>query len=108
DALQDNPGLRSVYMEWRFWTLAPLSATCVGTAWGLQGLWATPWLTDVEDLDRSAVVRHLFIMAMALSLGALGLGLGAGRLRRCGVGAQSLLGVVALCSVAVQVAVVVR
>jgi type IV secretory pathway TrbF-like protein/sugar phosphate permease len=106
--LPAGPALRTVFMEWRFWTLAPLSATCVGTAWGLQGLWAAPWLTDVEGLDRSAVVWHLFIMTVALSAGALGLGFGAGRLRRSGVGPQTLLAMVALCSIAVQLALVMR
>jgi MFS family permease len=44
--------LKTVYADSRFWRLAPLSATCVGSAWALQGLWAAPWLTDVEGLDR--------------------------------------------------------
>jgi MFS family permease len=67
-------GLRAVYTDRRFWRLAPLSATCIGTAWALQGLWAAQWLTDVEGLDRAALVQHLFAMAVALSLGALLLG----------------------------------
>ena len=46
------PSLKTVYADPRFWRLAPLSATCVGSAWALQGLWAAPWLTDVEGLDR--------------------------------------------------------
>ena len=41
-------GLKTVYADPRFWRLAPLSATCIGTAWALQGLWAAPWLSDVE------------------------------------------------------------
>jgi MFS family permease len=31
--------LKTVYADPRFWRLAPLSATCIGTAWALQGLW---------------------------------------------------------------------
>jgi MFS family permease len=31
-------GLRTVYADARFWRLAPLPATCVGSAWALQGL----------------------------------------------------------------------
>jgi hypothetical protein len=49
-------GLKRVYADPRFWRLAPLSATCIGTAWALQGLWAAPWLTDVEGLDRPALI----------------------------------------------------
>ena len=52
--------LRKVYADPRFWRLAPLSASCIGTAWALQGLWAAQWLTDVERLDRTSLVGHLF------------------------------------------------
>jgi MFS family permease len=45
-------GLKAIWSDARFWRLAPLSATCVGTAWVLQGLWAAPWLADVEGLER--------------------------------------------------------
>ena len=57
--------LKSIYCDNRFWRLAPLSATCIGSAWALHGLWAAPWLRDVEGLDQSAVVQRLFVMAVA-------------------------------------------
>jgi predicted MFS family arabinose efflux permease len=78
-------GLKKVYADPRFWSLAPLSASCIGTAWALQGLWAAQWLKDVEGLDRAGVVFHLFAMAVALSLGAILLGVTADRLRKRGV-----------------------
>ena len=59
--------LKAVYADPRFWRLAPLSATCVGTSWALQGLWAAPWLSDVEGLDRHKLLQHLLVMAIALS-----------------------------------------
>src|SRR5690349_2766659 len=34
----------AIYQDPRFWRLAPLSASCIGSAWALQGLWAAPWL----------------------------------------------------------------
>src|SRR5258708_38224161 len=58
-------GLRKVYADRRFWRLAPLSASCIGTAWALQGLWAAQWLRDVEGLDRAGVVAHLVALAIA-------------------------------------------
>jgi len=100
--------LRTVYADPRFWRLAPLSATTVGTAWALPGLWAAPWLTDVEGLERATLVRHLFIMAVALSVGALLLGVAADRLRRRGVGPQALLGLVATVFIAAQLALILR
>jgi hypothetical protein len=73
----------------RFWRLSPLSAVCVGTAWSLQGLWVSPWLTDVEGFDRTGVIRQLLFMALALSIGALAFGMAADRLRCRGIGPQS-------------------
>jgi MFS family permease len=95
-------GLRKVYADPRFWRVAPLSASCIGTAWALQGLWAAQWLKDVEGLDRAGVVFHLFAMAVALSLGAILLGVAADRLRRRGVGPEVLLGLVAAVFIATQ------
>ena len=51
--------LWAIYRDRRFWRIAPLSAIGVGTSWSLQGLWAAPWLRDVDGLDRAAVVQHL-------------------------------------------------
>ena len=101
-------GLRAVYTDRRFWRLAPLSATCIGTAWALQGLWAAQWLTDVAGVDRAALVQHLFAMAVALSLGALLLGVTADRLRRRGIGPQVLLGLVATVFITAQLALILR
>lgn len=100
--------LKTVYADPRFWRLAPLSATCIGTAWALQGLWAAPWLSDVERLERSALLQHLLFMAIALSLGALLWGVAVDRLRRRGVGPRALLGLVATMFIVAQVALILR
>ena len=80
----------------------PLSATTIGTAWALHGLWAAQWLTDVEGLNRAAMVWHLFVMAVAVSLGALLWGIPTDRLRRRGIGPQALLGFAATVAIAAQ------
>ncbi len=72
-------GMKTIYADPRFWRLAPLSASCIGTAWALQGLWAAQWLADADGVDRAGLVQHLFIMALALSVGAMGLGIAADR-----------------------------
>ncbi len=105
---QPLAGLKQIYADPRFWRLAPLSATTIGTAWALQGLWAAPWLSDVEGLDRAALVNHLLAMAVALSVGALLLGLLATRLRRRNIQPQAVFGVVAALFIAVQVALILR
>src|SRR5712671_275698 len=96
--------LKIIYSDPRFWELAPLSATCAGTAWALQGLWATPWLTDVDGLPQADVTRHLLIMAIVQGIAALLLGAAADRLRRRGVGPQVLLGFIATTLIAAQLA----
>src|SRR5712664_918240 len=101
-------GLKKVYADPRFWRVAPLSASCIGTAWALQGLWAAQWFKDVEGLDRAGVVIHLFAMAVALSLGAILLGVAADLLRRRGVGPGALLGLVAAVFIATQFALILR
>jgi type IV secretion system protein VirB5 len=71
-------------------------------------VWAAPWLTDVEGIDRASVIRHLFIMAVALTIGALLLGTAADRLSRRGIGPQTQLAVVTAVFIAAQLALVLR
>jgi predicted MFS family arabinose efflux permease len=98
--------LGSIYRDARFWTMAPLSATTIGAAWSIQGLWAAPWLADVEGFDRATVVHHLLIMGLALCLGALVLGTLADRLRRRGMPAETLLGAMAAVFMLAQLTVI--
>ncbi|WKA26478.1 MFS transporter [Bradyrhizobium roseum] len=100
--------LKEVYTDPRFWRVVPLSAATIGTAWALHGLWAAQWLTDVEGLNRTAMVWHLFVMAVAVSLGALLWGVAADGLRRRDIGPQAVLGVVAAVFVAAQLALILR
>ena len=67
-------GLCIVYRDRRFWRLAPLAATVIGSAWALQGLWAGLWFTDVERLPHHDVVRNLFLLTLTVSVSAFGLG----------------------------------
>jgi type IV secretory pathway TrbF-like protein/predicted MFS family arabinose efflux permease len=101
-------GLKAVYADPRFWRLAPLAAACIGSAWALQGLWAAPWLSDVEDFDRKALIAHLLAMAVALSLGAVLLGTIADRMRRRGIGPQRLFVALVTLFVAAQLTLILR
>jgi MFS family permease len=100
--------LKQVYTNARFWRVAPLSTMCISTAWALQGLWAGPWLADVENLGRPEIVRHLFMMAVALCAGALLLGIVAERLRRGGIRTQVVLAAVGALFIAAQLALILR
>lgn len=100
--------LAAVYMDARFWRIAPLSASCIGSAWSLQALWAAPWLTDVEGLTREALIRHLFIMAAGICVGAALLGTAADRLRARGIGLEVPFVTVAVLFVGAELALVLR
>lgn len=88
--------LKTIFADGRFWRIAPLSATCIGSAWALQSLWAAPWLSDVEGLDRASLVGDLFVMALALSISALLMGVLANFVRRRGKKTEALFAIVAV------------
>jgi MFS family permease len=100
--------LKQIYTSQRFWRVAPLSTMCISTAWALQGLWAGPWLADVENLGHPEIVHHLFVMALALCVGALLLGILAERLRRHGVRTQTVLAAVGVLFIAAELALILR
>lgn len=99
-------GLRAIYGDARFWRLAPLSTMCISTAWAIQGLWAAPWLADVDGLSHGGIVRHLFVMALTLSAAALVLGIGADRLRGRGIAPQTMLGCAAVLFISAELVLI--
>ncbi|WP_316207551.1 MULTISPECIES: MFS transporter [unclassified Bradyrhizobium] len=101
-------GLKTVYADPRFWRLAPLSASCVGTAWALQGLWAARWFADVERTGRPELLWNLLIMALASSVSALILGIMVQKVRKLDISPRALLGFVALIFFLAQLAVILR
>jgi len=107
-ASQKSLTLWSIYSDTSFLRIAPLSATCIGSSWALQSLWAASWLSDVEGFDRPNVMTRLLFMAFGLSLGAVLLGTIADRLRRRGVRTEVLLAAVAGLFVIAQLALVLR
>jgi MFS family permease len=98
--------LWAIYRDRRFWRIAPLSAIGIGTSWSLQGLWAAPWLRDVDGLERASIVQHLSVMAVAVCANALLLGTVADRLRRMGIKTELLLASTLTVSMAAQMALV--
>lgn len=100
--------LGSVFGDTRFWRIAPLSSTCVGSAWSMQGLWASPWLTDVEKFDRASLVGQLLTMSIVLCGGAWLFGTTVHCIRRRGVGAETILAVVAVLFIAAELALILR
>ena len=93
---QDPLTLGAIFGHSGFWTVVPLSAACVGTAWAMQGLWAAQWMSEVEAFDQQTVIRHLFVMALALAFGATFLGILSDRLRKVDITTETLFGSIAL------------
>ncbi len=108
EAIDAGMAIRTIYRDARFWRLAPLSATTIGSAWALQGLWAGPWLADVEGLPRHDVVMHLLWMAIALCASALIIGIAGDRLRRRGVSLSAIFAFATGLAMLAQLALVLR
>ncbi len=108
EAIGAGTTIRAIYRDARFWRLAPLSATTIGSAWALQGLWAGPWLADVEGLPRHDVVMHLLWMAVALCASALIIGIAGDRLRRRGVSLSTTFAIATSLALLAQLALVLR
>lgn len=100
--------LGSIFSDPRFLRIAPLSATCIGSSWAMQSLWAASWLADVEGLDHHAIVNQLFTMALGISLGAVLLGTMADRLRKRGIATEVLLAVFGGLFLVAELALVLR
>lgn len=100
--------LGSVFSDRRFWRMAPLSATCIGSSWSLQGLWVSPWLIDVEGFDHASLVRQLFMMSIVLSAGAWLFGTTVHYIKRRRIGAETLLAMVAVLFIAAELALILR
>jgi len=98
-------GVSAVFRHPRFWWIAPLGALCMGSFFAIQGLWAVPWLMEVEGETRSGAARHLLFMSVAILLGFVSLGLFGTRLAARGVHARHIfslgfgLAVVALAAI---------
>jgi hypothetical protein len=78
------------------------------SAWSLQGLWASPWLMDVEGFDRASLVGQLFMMSIVLSGGAWLFGTTVHYMRRRGIGAETILAMVAVLFIASEFALILR
>ncbi|MBV8699419.1 MAG: MFS transporter [Bradyrhizobium sp.] len=101
-------GLKAIFGNARFVRLAPLSATCIGSAWSMQGLWAAPCLGDVEGFDRETILTYLFAMGVVLSIAGWLFGKLAHGLSRQSAGLEKVLAVIATLFVAAQLALILR
>jgi MFS family permease len=83
-------GVRDVFVHPRFWWIAPLASFGMGSFMAIQGLWAVPWLMEVEHTTRATAANHLFAMNFVIMIGYVGLGFFGTALARRGIEARHL------------------
>ncbi len=83
-------GVKEVFTHARFWWIAPLVGIVMGSFMAIQGLWAVPWLIEVDGYDRATAARHLLVAGAATLAGYLLIGLLAAGLARRGIHARHL------------------
>lgn len=62
-------GLARILRDPFFWRLAPPTMVQQGTFLAVQGLWAGPYLMDVEGLDRQAAANTVSLVGLAMAAG---------------------------------------
>ncbi len=67
-------GVREVLSAAVFWRFAGQSAFFTGGFMALQGLWAVPWLMEVDGYSRALAADHLFWLNIGLLAGQLAIG----------------------------------
>ena len=85
-------GVTEVVRHERYWWLAPIGALGMGTFMAIQGLWAVPWMMDVDGMTRAAAADRLFVLGIVIMLGYAALGMFSGVLARRGVTPAHLYG----------------
>ena len=63
--------LGSIYGNRMFWRFAPQGTFIVGGFMAIQGLWAVPWLMEVNGASRTDAAEVLFLLALAMLAGFL-------------------------------------
>lgn len=85
-------GVRDVVSHARFWWIAPLGAVATGSFMAIQGLWAVPWLMEVEGLTRARAADYLLVTNGVIMGGYVAIAAFGTRLARRGVHARHMFG----------------
>jgi predicted MFS family arabinose efflux permease len=84
--------LTKIFRNRDFLRIAPVTSLSVSVPWAMQGLWATPWLRDVDGYSHTMIVAVLFAMGGALCAGGVVLGSLAHRLAPRGITTDTVFG----------------
>ena len=83
--------VRTVIVHARFWWIAPLGSVAIGSFMAIQGLWAVPWLMEVNGATRAEAANHLLAMNAVIMAGYTALGIFGTRLARRGIHSHHLV-----------------
>ena len=90
---QQLRSLRAIFTDRTFWRFAPQGCLVAGGFMAIQGLWAVPWLMEVNGVARAEAAGVLFWLALAMLAGFLFVATCAGWLARRGIAPMTLLSV---------------
>ena len=88
---QQIRSLGHIYGNRVFWRFAPQGCLVVGGFMAIQGLWAVPWLIEVNGATRGDAAGVLFLMSLAMLAGFLFVATCSTRLARSGITPMVLL-----------------
>ena len=88
---QQIRSLGGIYGNRVFWRFAPQGCVIVGGFMAIQGLWAVPWLMEVNGATRGDAAGTLLLLALAMLTGFLFVATCSGWLSRRGISPMLLL-----------------
>ena len=83
-------GVKTVFSSRHFWRYAPMGFWFTGGFMAVQGLWATRWMSVMENLDQAAIAARLTWMSASMLGGFLFMGFFATRLVHRGIALDKL------------------
>ena len=83
--------LAGVLRSGEFWRFAPMSTLMIGGFMAIQGLWAIPWLMNVNGLDRDGAALRVLLSVVGMLTGFLGMAFGLGPLSQRGLPPERVL-----------------
>lgn len=93
-------GVRQIFGSGHFWRYGPLAFWLTGGFMAVQGLWATRWMTVIEDMNRAAIAARLTWISGAMLAGFLFMGFFATGLVRRGVRLENIYLIAMLAAIA--------
>jgi MFS family permease len=91
-----------------FWGISLLPSVGTGVFLAVQGLWAGPFMRDVEGLDAAATAANVVVSALAMVAGGFALGWAGRQLDRRGVPLYLTAAAALVVFLAVQVEIILR